>query len=78
MSEKHDDISLMSDIEDDIISNLVIDQMNITEIVDYIDLNCHECNTAPWTTELLFPSSFNGEEFKDKNFLRYSYSTNHK
>ena len=78
MSEKHDDISMSSDIEDDSISNLVIDQMNITEIADYIDLNCHECTTTPWTTELLFPSSFNGEEFKDQNILRYIDSKNHK
>ena len=62
---------MSSDIEDDSISNLVIDQMNITEIADYIDLNCHESTTTPWTTELLFPSSFNGEEFKDQNILRY-------
>ena len=63
MSKKHDDISLLSDIEDDSISNLVIDQMNIIEIADYIVMNCHECTTTPWTTGLLFPSSFNGEEF---------------
>ena len=56
MSEKHDDISLSLDIEDDSISNLVIDQMNIAEIADYIDMNYHECNTTPWTSELLFPS----------------------
>ena len=39
--------------------------MNVTEIADYIDMNCHEYTTTPWTTELLFPSSFNGEDFKD-------------
>ena len=49
MSEMQDDISLSSDIEDDSISNLVIDQMNITEIADYIDMNYHESTTTPWT-----------------------------
>lgn len=56
MSEWQDDISLSSDIEDDSISNLAIDQMNITEIADYIDMNCHEFTTTPWTAELVFPS----------------------
>ena len=44
MSENKDDISLSSDIEDDSISNLVIDHMNVNEIADYIDMNWHECN----------------------------------
>ena len=34
MSENKDDISLSSDIEDDIISNLVIDHMNVNELAD--------------------------------------------
>ena len=45
MSEMQDDISLSSDIEDDSVSNLFIDQINITEITDYIAMNCHESTT---------------------------------
>ena len=49
MSESKDDISLSSDIEDDSISKLLIDHMNVNKIADYIDMNCHECNDTPWT-----------------------------
>ena len=39
MSESKNDISLSSDIEDDNMSNLVIDHMNVNEIAEYIDMN---------------------------------------
>ena len=78
MSENKDDISLSSDIEDDSISNLVIDHMNVNEISDYIDINCHESNDTPWSAELLFPLSFNSEESTNQNNLQYIGSKNHK
>ena len=37
MGQKRD-ISISSKIDDDSISNLVVDQMDITEIADYIDM----------------------------------------
>ena len=78
MSENKDDISLSSDIEDDIISNLVIDHMNVNELADQIDMNCHKCNDTPWSAELLFPSSFNSEESTNQNILQFIDSKNHK
>ena len=53
--------------------------MNVNEIADYIDMNCHECNDTPWSVELLFPSSFNSEESTNQNILQHSIdSKNHK
>ena len=46
MAEINDDLSLSSASEDDNIQHLVIDQMKIKEIVDFIDLNCHEYFTV--------------------------------
>ena len=40
MSERMDEISVLSDLDDDSISNIIIEQMDINEIVDYIDQNC--------------------------------------
>ena len=48
MAEINDDLSLSSASEDDNIQHLVIDQMKIKEIVDFIDLNCHEYFTVHW------------------------------
>ena len=78
MSEMPDDISFSSDIEDGSMSNLVIDQMNVTEIADNIDMNFHESSTTPWTGELLFLSSINDEQCADQNILQFIDSKNHK
>ena len=42
MSDTNDKISLSSADEDDTIQHLVVDQMDIKEIVEFIDLNCYE------------------------------------
>ena len=52
--------------------------MDIDEIADYIDQNCHEITSTPWNSELLFPSSINDEECKQQNILKYIDSKNHK
>ena len=78
MSERMDEISVLSDLDDDSISNIIIEQIDINEIVDYIDQNCHECTAIPWTNELLFPSTVNGEECTEQNFLKYIDSKSHK
>ena len=62
MSERMDEILVLSDLVDESISNIIIEQMDINEIVNYIDQNCHECTAILWVSELLFPSTVNGEE----------------
>ena len=59
-------------------SNLVIDQMNVIEIADYIDMNFHESSITVWTGKLLFPSSINDEQCTDQNILQFVDSKNHK
>ena len=78
MSEVRDEMSLLSDIDDDSISNPIIDQMDIDEIADYIDQNFHEFTSIPWTSELLIPSSINDEECKEQNILKHMDSKNPK
>ena len=52
--------------------------MNVTEVADYIDMNCHESSTTPWTGELMFPSSINDKHCMDQNILQFIDSKNHK
>ena len=40
MSKRMDKIYVLSDLDDDSISNIIMKQMDINEIVDYIDQNC--------------------------------------
>ena len=48
MIDVSDEISISSTNEDDTIHHLVIDQrMDINEIVDFIDMNCHEQTSTP-------------------------------
>ena len=70
MSEESDDIFQLLDLDDDSICNQIIDQMDIDEIADYIDENCHEVTSIPWNSELLFPSIINDEECKEQNILK--------
>ena len=78
MNDTIDEISLLSDLEDDSISNIVIEQMDIHEIADYIDQTCHECNSTPWTNALIFSSSINGEDVVEQDILKYIDSKIHK
>ena len=78
MSERMDEISVLSDLDYDSISNIIIEQMDLNEIVNYIDQNCHECTSTPWTSELLFPSTINGGECIEQNILKYVDSKSHK
>ena len=50
-----DDISIYSNSEIDNIGDLIIDQMSISEISDYIDQKCHDITSEPWLGELQFP-----------------------
>ena len=58
--------------------HLVVDQMDIKEIVEFIDLNCYEATSTPWSYELIFSSSINGEQCKKQNILKYIDSKDHK
>ena len=64
MAEINDDVFLSSANEDDTTQHLVIDQIDIKEIVDFIDLNCHEQASTPWSSELIFSCPINGEHCK--------------
>ena len=78
MSEENDEIFQLLDLDDDSICNQIIDQIDIDEITDYIDENCHEVTSIPWNSELLFPSIINDEECKEQNILKYIDSKQHK
>ena len=78
MSDLNDDISISSANEDDTILHLVIEQMGINEIVDFIDMNWHEQTSTAWTCELIFPSSIKNIPCKDQNILQFVESKDHK
>ena len=79
MSDLNDDNSISSSNEDDtVLFFFVIDQMCFNEIVDFIDMNCHEQTSTPWTGELIFPSSTNNTPCKDQNILQFVASKQHK
>ena len=56
MPDLVDDISTSSNSDMDPIGDLIIDQMSISGIADYIDLKCHNITNEPWSRELQFPS----------------------
>ena len=70
MSDLIDDISIPSSSDNDSIGDLIIDQMSISEIADYIDRNCHDFSNTPWSGELQFPSIINGETDTMTNILQ--------
>ena len=66
-----DDISISSNSEIDNIGDLIIDQMSISEISDYIDKKCHVITSEPWLGELQFPCVMNGGALTTTDILQF-------
>ena len=66
-----DDISLSSHSEIDTIGDLIIDQMSISVISDYIDKKCHVITSEPWLGELQFPCVVNGGALTTTDILQF-------
>ena len=59
MSDLVDDISISSNSEIDTIGDLIIDQMSISEISDYIDQKYHDITSKLWLGEFQLPGVIN-------------------
>ena len=64
MSERMDEISVLSDLDYDSISNIIIEQMDLNEIVNYIDQNFHEC------TVYLIPKEYSSDGGYESNLFK--------
>ena len=63
MSDLVDDMSISSNSEIDPIGDLIIDQMSISEITDYIDQDYHDITSETWLGELQFPIIINWHKY---------------